>query len=74
MHHHTVTLLQEIIGTHKCTLVKALYKMIVVIDPVYVQMLLRPATRFIPFKAFFLVVTFGERNEPYSTSLSLWVP
>ena len=63
--------------------------MTVVIDPVYVQLFLRSATRFIPHalfhtlysarfipsKAVSLVVTvFGESNEPCSTSLSLCVP
>ena len=77
------------VQTDQSTGVPTNFAMTVVIDPVYVQLFLRSATRFIPnalfhtlysarfipSKAVSLVVTvFGESNEPCSTSLSLCVP
>ena len=46
--------------------------MTVITDPVYVQLFLRPVSCFNPSTSIFHVATkFGERNEPFSTSLSL---
>ena len=43
-----------------------------VIDLAYCQLFQPPTTHFVSFKTFsFVVPMFGERNEPYSTSLSL---